>query len=484
MLSTEQARSARRRLMALVDSLGHGRSEGFDGRLVGVQLAEEQPESVWEAVTVEGDEQHRFRCAFHLALSSGEPSGWWAVARLTDSTYEMGMIDGPQQRTHYEAELIDLVARPTVPLIGTVVDLSTPWVTRRVPWRADAADLDPAMQATRAGRVAWAVATAAPDSADQVRALWAEAPDDLPLVLRALMTTPLEICALADLAVDHVAERDLPSLGDAFAVAAGDLAPTSRSVAAGVARILALQAPETLRPHAEAARRVRVEELTGIDLDADIDEDEPVFHVEFPAGYLAHDETPDRLGLPPSPTWHLDTPIAGSGRFGGTVAGPCGLCGQPLHLLIGWDVMPPDLRSPAEVVTCLSCVGWSAPVLYFAHDDAGATFLGPAIEPRTPEFPAEPLPATTVTARITPRRWRRQGWDRPQNLHRFGGSPTWVQAPEVPDCPRCDLPMDFLLQLDSLDIAGGPWWLWGSGGLLYVFSCSGCDTSATFWQCS
>lgn len=511
LLTAEQARTARLALMSLVGDVGYVSSldpgsevrrsalsglafrleedaahtaEEFDRLLVGLRFGADQPESVWAAVTVEGDDPSRFRGAVPLAWASGEPSGWWVVARLTESTYETATFDGPQEHTHYQTALIDLVAGPTAPLVGSVVDLSTPWVSRPVPWRSEPADLDAAMQATRPGRVAWAVATAADDAADQVRALWTETPEDLPLVLAALMTTPLETCSLVDLAMDHVDERDLPALGDAFAIAVGQRSGTGDSVAAHVARVLALQAPETIRPYADAARRVHVEKWTGFDLDADIDAAEPVFHLEFPAGYLAPDPIPERLGLPPSPTWHLDTPVAGSARFGGAVAASCGLCGQPLALLIGWEAMPPDLRSPAEIVTCLSCLGWSSPVLYFAHGDGGVRSVGPVSGPSAPEFPADPLPATTVTVHPTPRRWRRQEWSHGQNLHRFGGPPTWVQSPDAPDCPRCHLMMDFLLQLDSLDIAGGPWWLWGSGGLLYVFACADCDTTATFWQCS
>jgi len=44
--------------------------------------------------------------------------------------------------------------------------------------------------------------------------------------------------------------------------------------------------------------------------------------------------------------------------------------------------------------------------------------------------------------------------------------------------------MTFAMQFDSLDIDGGPWWLWGSGGILYVVWCANCSVSATFWQCT
>lgn len=511
MLSPEQARAARLALMGLVGTIGYVSSlepgsevrqsalsgltfkladdakwsrDKLDALLVGLHLASDQPESVWETVTAEGDDPQQFRCAVALVLASADPSGWWAIVRLSESSYETVTLDGPQEHTSYSTALIDLLPGTTAPLAGRVVDLSTPWLTRPLPGRADPTELDPSMRATRPGQVAWSVATGAPDAADQVRDLWTDAPEDLAPVLAALMTTPLQHCDLVDVAMDHVDERDLLDLADAFAIAIARRQKAGDSVAAQVARILALQAPETLRPHAEAARAVHVREYTGVEIDEDVDDAEAVFHVEFPPGFLAPDEAPDRQGLPPSPTWHLDTPIAGSGRFGGTVASPCALCGHPLHLLIGLDVVPDGLRVPAQIVTCLSCVGWSAPILSFDHDGPEVRPIGSDLGPSMPEFPADPLPVTAVTLRTTPRRWRRQEWTHLQNLHRFGGRPTWVQSPETPDCPRCYAPMDFLLQLDSLDITGGPWWLWGSGGLLYVFTCADCDTTSTFWQCS
>jgi hypothetical protein len=45
--------------------------------------------------------------------------------------------------------------------------------------------------------------------------------------------------------------------------------------------------------------------------------------------------------------------------------------------------------------------------------------------------------------------------------------------------------MTFLLQLDSgLPTADGQRWLWGSGGLLYVFWCGRCKLDAQAWQCT
>ena len=88
----------------------------------------------------------------------------------------------------------------------------------------------------------------------------------------------------------------------------------------------------------------------------------------------------------------------------------------------------------------------------------------------------------------TPARWRWQSWGASngrENLHRVGGFPSWIQSAEHPACPGCEARMHFLMQMDSdLPTADGRGWLWGSGGMGYVFWCDGCKISGLFWQCT
>ena len=119
--------------------------------------------------------------------------------------------------------------------------------------------------------------------------------------------------------------------------------------------------------------------------------------------------------------------------------------------------------------------------------DEAPTPAGRLVRTREPEFPAEALPEADVRLRRTPDRWSLQDWalsNGRQNLNRVGGEPTWIQGPDHPSCPECSTTMSFVMQLDSLDVDGGPWWLWGNGGILYVFWCTECSISATLWQCT
>ncbi len=214
---------------------------------------------------------------------------------------------------------------------------------------------------------------------------------------------------------------------------------------------------------------------------------EPTCHIEFPRGFLVPPKWVGVTGLLSYPSWHPGSEVLGTGRFGGEVDARCAVCCGPLHRLLAFDEAPANIPEGLQVVTCLSCLGWSRPVLFFAHHGSSVSPAGADLTKQQPELLGEALPETTVTIRRSPQRWRLQDWassnDR-ENLNRVGGEPTWIQSPEFPACPDCQRTMRFLLQFDSLEIEGGPWWLWGSGGILYAFWCDGCSLSATLWQCT
>jgi hypothetical protein len=214
---------------------------------------------------------------------------------------------------------------------------------------------------------------------------------------------------------------------------------------------------------------------------------EPTCHIEFPSGFLVPPTWAGVTGTLTNPSWHPGSEVLGSGRFGGEVDARCAVCGGPLHRLIAFDQAPANVPDGLQVVTCLSCLGWSRPVLFFAHDASSVYPAGPDLTTQQPQFPQEALPETTVTIRRSPQRWRLQDWAHSngrENLNRVGGEPTWIQSAEFPTCPGCRRTMRFLLQFDSLHIEGGPSWLWGSGGILYAFWCDRCSLSATLWQCT
>lgn len=213
-----------------------------------------------------------------------------------------------------------------------------------------------------------------------------------------------------------------------------------------------------------------------------------VQHLVFPSGHL--DQEPSWLST--HPTWHLDTTHAPRARFGGPADGRCNGCEGSLHHLLTLDPVPAGVGvtsvSKLSLVACLHCLGWLVPVELFQHDASGGARDVTLREREVPEFCDGPLVETTVHVVDTPRRWRWQEWGMSngrQSLHRIGGHPSWIQGADIPTCPTCRDPMAFVLQLDSnLPSATMRSYLWGSGGIAYVFWCDPCRVSAVFWQCT
>ena len=217
------------------------------------------------------------------------------------------------------------------------------------------------------------------------------------------------------------------------------------------------------------------------------------WHLALPEALIA-DRLTGAAHLHPDrhPTWRgLGAPVA-HGRLGGRADGECGSCGGRLHRLLLLPAVPPGLGvslAALEIATCLSCLGWEQPELFYHHDTAGRPDpLQQATYRIEPEFPAEPLLDGEVGLVPTPDRWRLQNWGAAngrENLHRLGGEPTWIQGPDYPRCPACRSAMTALLQLDSdLPTADGGEWLWGSGGIGYVSWCDTCAISCVQWQCT
>lgn len=219
---------------------------------------------------------------------------------------------------------------------------------------------------------------------------------------------------------------------------------------------------------------------------------EACFHIRFADEYIAALEAPAWWPKQIAPAWTLPADEGLPCTVGGVGPGACTACEQPLHRVVSLPSLPGGLgvRSVErlELVTCLSCLGWEIPVLFFRHEPDGAVralYDGPK---RTPQFPNGPLQQTHAHLAPTPPRWRRQDWGASngrESLHRVGGHPTWIQSPQYPECPSCAKAMPFLLQLDSnLTTDDGGEWMWGSGGIGYFFWCDACQISAGLWQCT
>jgi hypothetical protein len=214
------------------------------------------------------------------------------------------------------------------------------------------------------------------------------------------------------------------------------------------------------------------------------------YHLKYPFTDADKKSTPPWLSIDHHPSWNLSA-TGDKHRFGGTVDATCPLCQESLHQVILLDPVPTDiglgLPNRLQVVTCLSCLGWTKAPLCFEHDDAGtASPIYAGLE--KPQFPAKPFREAWVELCRTPPRWQWQDWassNARENLHRIGGHPTWVQYGEYPACPKCDAFMVYFMQLNSrLPTQANTQWLWGSGGICYFFWCANCRVSAAFWQCT
>jgi hypothetical protein len=211
---------------------------------------------------------------------------------------------------------------------------------------------------------------------------------------------------------------------------------------------------------------------------------EATYHLQFPVGFL---EPGGPKGLV-HPTWKLQD-LVQTVDFGGSSDGLCGLCGEHLHRWLLLDAIPPGLGVTGlerlELATCLSCLGWEKPELFYQHSRQGLPlsvgYAGPRVKPRSP---VGPLMRVQLGLARTPSRWVWQSWRFEQNLHRLGGEPIWVQDTAYPVCPLCSRVMPFLLQLGAfLPMEDGGEWDWCDAGIGYGFWCDGCKVSGFLWQC-
>lgn len=181
---------------------------------------------------------------------------------------------------------------------------------------------------------------------------------------------------------------------------------------------------------------------------------------------------------------------APSGGHGETL---CPICGGRIYRLFTLDPVPEGLPITGvprlTLSVCLTCLGWEEAELFYRHDEQGEPHPCPTeAEPHEPQFPTPPLLETSVKLMPAPARWLTQDWalsNGRENLCRVGGMPSWIQDAQYASCPECHETMVFIAQLDSnLPLADGEEWLWGSGGIGYIFWCDHCKVSGHLWQCT
>jgi hypothetical protein len=264
---------------------------------------------------------------------------------------------------------------------------------------------------------------------------------------------------------------------------------------------------ETRRPDAVA---LAIEAAPSLDLDAsalrawlwqiDLEQDRGALrsltsasplHLAFASGALrtwpAHFLSRELQG-----TWPTPPLGAVQHALGGRTAVRCGLCETEAHRLLTLDPVPDGLGvtglARLELATCLSCLGAIAAPIWTEHETDGAARTVSGARAGNQGFPTTGIRETKVALVDLGSHWAQQSWGHSngrENLFRVGGSPTFVQSAEYPRCDACDRTCTFLLQLDSeLPAEDGGEWLWGSGGVGYVYWCDGCKRSACSYQCT
>ncbi|PHR97999.1 MAG: hypothetical protein COA78_26650 [Blastopirellula sp.] len=215
-------------------------------------------------------------------------------------------------------------------------------------------------------------------------------------------------------------------------------------------------------------------------------------HIIFPDNYFESADQPQWMSHENHPTWNIENTNAMQSSFGGESPGVCGCCDGPLHRLLYLEKSDSILGisfPQIDLCSCLSCLGWEIPALFYVHDDSGSpTPFDIETEKKTPEFPAKALRASTVSIVQSPARWVFQDWalsNSRENLNRVGGKPSWIQDAQYPACPKCSQLMLFIAQIDSnIPTIDNDEWLWGSGGICYIFWCDSCAISGNLWQCT
>ncbi len=237
--------------------------------------------------------------------------------------------------------------------------------------------------------------------------------------------------------------------------------------------------------------------LVGLELDGNVPRQlysDAVYHLIFDTHYhlRALSNSRRKAFLTTHPTWQTTESQLITAKFGGLSDNLCLSCGTPESHLITLDPVPNHLvisdLDKVQLTTCIPCLFLGSGELRFHHHPKHGRSV-PLYNPRKTESSLNSLVELRpfrVGLAQTPARWQWQdnalsNWG--ENLNRVGGSPSWIQNPEYPECPNCGQTMSFLMQLDSdLPTANGGILDWGDSGMLYVMWCDRCKISTQFEQ--
>ena len=175
-----------------------------------------------------------------------------------------------------------------------------------------------------------------------------------------------------------------------------------------------------------------------------------------------------------------ESAVSARHQFGGKLEQPvaCPQCGGATNLMTQLGLSDPALpktslgQGKLPVFWCLDCLEWDA--VFF-------DISGPAPKPFKPggktakagkiKAGEEDLPERRMTL-VPVADGKKAG-----RKSKVGGLPTWIQMEETPDCPKCEKPMAFVLQLASDSRIS-----YGDMGMLYAFACPECSVAASLIQ--
>lgn len=182
--------------------------------------------------------------------------------------------------------------------------------------------------------------------------------------------------------------------------------------------------------------------------------------------------------------WLLKPAAKSAGRaahqLGGKLEEPlcCPHCRAATNLMAQIDLADPLLPKTAlgarrvPVFWCLDCVEWDATFFDIsARVPRPLDQTGKQIRPTELETGDGDLPERRVT--LVPVAAGKEAGRK----SKLGGQPKWIQMDQTPDCPKCERPMAFVLQL-----AGDSRVSYGDEGMLYAFACPDCRITASLVQ--
>lgn len=163
----------------------------------------------------------------------------------------------------------------------------------------------------------------------------------------------------------------------------------------------------------------------------------------------------------------------------------CRRCGCPLVVLLDLDLADEHLGflglsgERLRILTCILCTCWG-PMLTEVDMSGRAEWSAHNQRPDGLDLSEEDLNREDDfevhlglgRACLTPV----ETFAFESHLSTLGGLPNWIQYPDYPICPRCDHPMTFLAQVDTLsDIPIGE-------GMIYAFLHAECGLASTWYQ--